>query len=328
MNKVDFYNILEGDQEANNQDILSLEAMLKTYPFFGLGQCMYLDALNKSGNTKYENELQIRAPFVNNRSLLHKVDSRSFILPKANVEELIDTEKSIETIEVTTENHVDKVDITSNESEPTNKKKSKKKDKKKKSKKKSSLENRASSDVVNELIQSESIGYQILNDLNTKAEESTITENTPEDLEVVIQPEYVPAPTNYLDWLKSKSQTTVVPKTVIPEVINPENGDNLLTVSDLVGKKTPKESKSEHDILKSFLSNKSSQREKIKTYDAHELVSKSIEDNSDMVTETLGRIYASQGLHNKAKQVYQKLILLNPEKSSYFADLIDKLDKN
>lgn len=328
MNKVDFYNILEGDQEANNQDILSLEAMLKTYPFFGLGQCMYLDALNKSGNTKYENELQIRAPFVNNRSLLHKVDSRSFILPKTNVEELIDTEKSIATIEVTAENHVDKVDITSNESEPTNKKKSKKKDKKKKSKKKSSLENRASSDVVNELIQSESIGYQILNDLNTKAEESTITENTPEDLEVVIQPEYVPAPTNYLDWLKSKSQTTVVPKTVIPEVINPENGDNLLTVSDLVGKKTPKESKSEHDILKSFLSNKSSQREKIKTYDAHELVSKSIEDNSDMVTETLGRIYASQGLHNKAKQVYQKLILLNPEKSSYFADLIDKLDKN
>ena len=44
-------------------------------------------------------------------------------------------------------------------------------------------------------------------------------------------------------------------------------------------------------------------------------------------SETLARIYADQGLYDRAIAVYEKLILLYPEKSAYFAALIDKLNQ-
>ena len=42
-------------------------------------------------------------------------------------------------------------------------------------------------------------------------------------------------------------------------------------------------------------------------------------------TETLAEIYAKQGLTSQAIEVYSKLILLYPEKSTYFASLIENL---
>ena len=46
----------------------------------------------------------------------------------------------------------------------------------------------------------------------------------------------------------------------------------------------------------------------------------------DLCTETLARIYAEQGYYDQAKDIYSKLILAYPEKSVYFAALIEKLD--
>ena len=43
-------------------------------------------------------------------------------------------------------------------------------------------------------------------------------------------------------------------------------------------------------------------------------------------TETLARIFAEQGCVEEARRIYSRLILDNPEKSAYFASLIDKLD--
>lgn len=45
-------------------------------------------------------------------------------------------------------------------------------------------------------------------------------------------------------------------------------------------------------------------------------------------TETLARIYAEQELYDRANEVYEKLILLYPEKSAYFAALIKDIKKH
>ena len=45
----------------------------------------------------------------------------------------------------------------------------------------------------------------------------------------------------------------------------------------------------------------------------------------DFCTETLAEIYAEQGYPEEARRIYSKLILFYPEKSAYFASLIEKL---
>ncbi|MBE6233458.1 MAG: hypothetical protein E7118_03160 [Bacteroidales bacterium] len=47
----------------------------------------------------------------------------------------------------------------------------------------------------------------------------------------------------------------------------------------------------------------------------------------DLYTETLAQIYAEQGYYEHAKNIYSKLILAYPEKSVYFASLIEKIDE-
>tara|TARA_R110001592_G_scaffold307299_2_gene580638 strand:+ start:146398 stop:147372 length:975 start_codon:yes stop_codon:yes gene_type:complete len=324
MNKHDFNQILSGKQEASQADLLSMEALLKTYPFFGIGQCLYLDTLRNQSSTRYENELSLRAPYINNRPLLKRVDNGTFIVPFSEPL-MADVSTDLDHVAIDVE-------------KPIKEKKKSKKEKKKlkiKDKKKSKLksleikdvetkdaeENKVSA-VVDELIMSENAGLHILNDLHSKstASEIKIVDKLPDSSPNNLT-ESKAVPNNYLDWLKSKSNSNAA-KSNVPTV------ESLTTVSDLIGSKKVKEDKSEQDLLKSFLSNKSAQREKIKTYDPSEQISKSLEEDSDIVTETLAKIYTSQGLHNKAKKVYEKLILLNPEKSSYFADLIDNIDKN
>ena len=54
---------------------------------------------------------------------------------------------------------------------------------------------------------------------------------------------------------------------------------------------------------------------------------KSAEDHYDLVSETLAKIYIEQMLYHKAIDTYKKLSLKYPEKSGYFADLIQSIEK-
>ena len=51
-------------------------------------------------------------------------------------------------------------------------------------------------------------------------------------------------------------------------------------------------------------------------------------DDLAFCTETLGHIYAQQGFYDKAIEVFSKLILLYPQKSAYFAALVNEMKKN
>jgi len=54
-----------------------------------------------------------------------------------------------------------------------------------------------------------------------------------------------------------------------------------------------------------------------------------ISDIADrFATETLARIFAEQGRNEEARRIYSRLVLDIPEKSAYFASLIDELEQN
>ncbi|MDZ4665052.1 MAG: hypothetical protein SGJ15_09270 [Bacteroidota bacterium] len=65
-----------------------------------------------------------------------------------------------------------------------------------------------------------------------------------------------------------------------------------------------------------------------KFFVADQKAKESLLENEELVTETLAKIYALQGNVNKAIRAYQILSLKYPNKSAYFASLIEELRKD
>lgn len=61
--------------------------------------------------------------------------------------------------------------------------------------------------------------------------------------------------------------------------------------------------------------------------DVNELANKSVEENQSVASETLAILLARQGHTDKAVEMYERLCLLFPEKSAYFAARIENLKK-
>ncbi|MDD4656222.1 MAG: hypothetical protein PHR40_02670 [Bacteroidales bacterium] len=75
-------------------------------------------------------------------------------------------------------------------------------------------------------------------------------------------------------------------------------------------------------LLRSLVKGKKADPLQVNEIDASELF-----DDASFYTETLASIYTEQGFYKRALDVYAKLILLYPEKSSYFASLVKELKR-
>ncbi len=53
-----------------------------------------------------------------------------------------------------------------------------------------------------------------------------------------------------------------------------------------------------------------------------------LSEEEDLVSEDLAEVYLNQGLKEEALAIYRRLSLLIPEKSVYFAEIIERLETN
>ena len=172
------------------------------------------------------------------------------------------------------------------------------------------------------------------------SENSMVKQNNEERIEV----------TN-IDDIESKEQEKVLNENVYSNIIN----DNIIQEITETKDQDHKEIKVEkpHEIVKSnqlpkpfedwlfkhpvkktkreitvdeilnSLENRKNQHNKTSFFSAPDAAKKSLETNDDLVTETLAEIHIQQGNYPKAIEIYQKLILLIPEKKLLFASRIE-----
>ncbi len=144
-------------------------------------------------------------------------------------------------------------------------------------------------------------------------------------------------PANFSDWLLFLKKNNGQSYSNIEEKVNAQKEKSLGSKNQNTEQKTEdsnktlsKKEKNKALIDKIIETNPGliKNKEEPKFYTPDSKAKESLLENEHLVTETLARIYALQGSVNKAVRAYEILSLKFPQKSAYFASLIQKLKNN
>jgi hypothetical protein len=136
-------------------------------------------------------------------------------------------------------------------------------------------------------------------------------------------PETVQEPENALPEQKITEISTEIPENKVAEEINVEKSEAELP--EVAEEKIPTE---KQQIMDRFIREEPRIKpNKNKFYNPVNMAKQSVQESDEFITETLARIYVKQGNLSKAIRAYQKLSLKFPEKSTYFAALIEELKR-
>lgn len=129
--------------------------------------------------------------------------------------------------------------------------------------------------------------------------------------------------------VENESANIAEVKNIIERHIRELEAENELKgKKEPVPKKKSKPVKAKSELIDEFIKKEPSiSRPKAEFYDPVDKAKKSVVDSENIVSETLAGIFYDQGHLLKAIKIYQKLSLKFPEKSSYFAALINKAEK-
>lgn len=126
------------------------------------------------------------------------------------------------------------------------------------------------------------------------------------------------APKSFVEWLKQKQnqplETALEAKDIETEADEEEEEDQ------------ERKKEAVNHLLEKFITEQPTISRPVKDfYSPVKNAKESIEESDDMVTETLAKIYVLQKNYSKAISAYQKLMLVYPEKKTFFASRIENL---
>ena len=307
MNRNDFLERASNYAQVSASDIAGLKEVLDRYPYFQPARVLLVRALKVSDDISFQEELKDAALHAGDRRLLRQIVEGK--LPEAI--------KEAEVIEESTEAEAFEIPMLAVEPEEV------------------ALEAGFSSsetDVTTETIEiaaeerqeEEAIVFEappVLKEaeiLSQILEYPEIAEVSNDQASIVSAPHHVesqqPERLSFTEWLKrSRVEYPAKPKK--------EAEREPVSVA-------PKEKVEEESLISKFIETdpRISPPTKAAFFSPVDMARKSVEDRDDVVSETLAKIYAAQGDIQRAIRIYNKLSLLYPEKNSYFAALIEKLE--
>jgi hypothetical protein len=305
MNRNDFIRVMRDSRQIDRQMIGEVRELMDMFPYFQSAHLLLLKGLHCTGDIKFENQLKQSAIHVADREVLYYLlKQEPYSIPDISEK----TGSIIPAITETPDNQQVVIESGRNSEEVISK-----------------LEKNAGDLISGEQTASSSEvsqGNSVIITAESETDESAsvvfILENESEHIEetvIYMDPSFsLPEKSDLLELDESELYT---PDFSIEKHNEAQSYPGLLntkkqTQTDLIDKFIitnpriePVREKSEHpveDISKAF-----------------------IEEPGEFVTETLAKIYINQGYYSKAIDIYEKLSLKYPEKSSYFTSQIEKV---
>lgn len=304
MNRNDFLSMIEDTVTVSRQMIGEVYELIDIFPYFQSAHLLLLKGLYNNGDVKFENQLRNSAIHLGDREVLYwLLKAKTSSEPeKNNIRQDIESkqEKDTDTQQTVIE-----------------------------SAKNSEL-------MINEIEKNSDNAKsgEELHSLNFDSGHSIMIATEPDNLE--------PAGVIFLHEEKITSQEEKV-FFMDPGFSIPEHSDLLELDLDLDKDKTLLSSDEERinmdsadknskkylqsELIDKFIiANPRIETQKDKAFLPNDDIFKPfVEEEVGLVTETLAKIYVCQGYYSKAIDIYEKLSLKFPEKSSYFASQIEKV---
>ena len=304
MNRNDFLNMIENSVPVSRQMIREVYDLIDIFPYFQSAHLLLLKGLHNNADVKFENQLRNSAIHIGDREILYwllrKPVGSATEEPDASKstnfkEEIVtDTDQTVIESAKNSELMIDEIEKDSEESrisEPND-----------------SLTQETGHPVMiaTEPDNSEPAGVIFLMEEESFAASDNV---------VFMDPGFsLPDRPDLLELdLEEKPEIFVLDEEA--------NQDEKVSAD----KNTRKQLQSEL-IDKFIISNPRIEPHRDKTAVTNDDLSRPfVEETPSLVTETLAKIYVNQGYYSKAIDIYEKLSLKFPEKSSYFASQIEKV---
>ena len=344
MQKQQFIDIIKKPQQLEFSHLAELEMLVNEYPFFESAHLLYTKGLHKYQAINYSKQLRKTAIVVNSRSVLYELLHRAepSLVNEAEKVELPEVDlaenKQIIPIEIENKREIGSVSSTNNEIKAiyintvpnTNN-----------ASEKSPVLTEATNNELNIIKSIENETEVPENEFDIDKLNKNIEQEISKGIiqsyietDVLKTPELnkveVSEPSSFTDWLKKlqkENHTFQTNATTAPSEARKNKENESIKVE--IDKKTSLSTQNKQIIDKIIESDPGRIKLGTNKFFTPALDAKqSLLENEHLVTETLAKIYALQGNISKAIRAYEILSLKFPQKSVYFASLIQKLKTN